>query len=998
VRGEKYIMTSTVYNFEFADKKFSKRGLDSKIGLDRYSVPEHNFENYRVGDRVVAIINERGDKEIATIKYINRKKKTLRIKTVTGLKKVIDGELAIKPLELHPVQWWTRQAEALAEMESGDDVTKRNHWRNEFSWLLDGFRLSPGGRVMLALGQEYTGLTTNDIEKAVSQNRVPAHTRDVAPLTLYNCYVGASPKGATGYWNTMSKEELYSPKTIRIRQEGKNTVIKVTGSSDPLDQFLYVLDNAFKEATIMRRGGGYGINISYIETVLGAGINKDDIVMYVPETHRDYQEALDRITLEKFGQSVTVIHTEEEYQKYLETHKNIQVQDSVDGLFEDMKDMVINAFNGIKTVLNWSDVRHRNAIVKGVNGRSSGAVSWAEFFELLAYLLQLPQVDAVDFAEVASSVVHLIQQGGSRRGALMLVLETFRTDILEKFINRKKEVDNMGKGKWLTGANISLGIDDTFMTITKEVEAIVEKAMPETLLGDEEFNQIWANVGSVIEQAFNQDETFKYNYNKNKASAREIYRTEILNERFENVWRNVLETDESLTDVHKEVYTLWMTTVQSAFASAEPGIIFLERYNKQSNSWYFHVIVATNPCGEQGLPEWGVCNLAHIVLPRFYDFEKGDMNWSDLERAVRLGIRAQDLIIDYTPYFLPENEAVQTAERRIGQGTIGLGSLLVMMGVAYGKDAVPFIHKLFSRISFWQTHESALLAKEKGAFPAYDAEKFQQSGHIQQVKEGWKEWLSEEFTAQLEELQVLLDTTGIRNVTLSTQAPTGSTGTMLDNYFKENNMFDITTGIEPFFDWTFWRAGRLGIERQDVMVTKRFYAEHGEGAILPSYFVNAQEHLQPEDHIYVQGAVQYWTDSSISKTANTPTTYTVQQVSKLYMFSYDQGLKGMTIYRDGSRKAQVLSSNQEGAKIESQIEAEKLAEIKKAIAEGKSIEEIKALAEKAVGGEVEVIEIEPIQEESTSKSFLSECPVCGEEAYDKVNCTCNACGTSTCGF
>jgi ribonucleotide reductase alpha subunit len=991
---------TTVYQFEFKDKKFSKRGLDSKIGLDRYSVPEHNLENYNVGDRVVAIINERGDKEIGTIKFINRKNRTLRVKTVSGLVlKNLDAELAIKPLELHPVQWWTRQAEALAEMQAGVNVLERNKWRDEFSWLLDGFRLSPGGRVMLALGQEYVGLTTEDIEQAVRENRVPEKSREIAPLTLYNCYVGASPVGSTDYWNRINKEDLYLPKSIRYKKLGENAVEGIKGSKESLQQFLNVLDNAFKEASIMRRGGGYGINISYIETVKGAGTGKEDIVIYVPETHRDYQEALDRITLEKFGQYATIIHTEEEYQKYLETHKNIQIQDSVDGLFEDMKEMIINAFEGHKTVLNWSDVRHRNAIVKGVNGRSSGAVSWAEFFELIAYLLQLDVVDAVEFAEVASAVVHLIQQGGSRRGALMLVLETFRRDILAKFINRKKEVDSMGKGKWLTGANISLGIDDTFMKLTKEVEAEVEKAMPEVLLSEEEFNTIWSQVGSVIEQAMHQEGTFKYNYNKDKASAREIYRTEIMNERFENVWRDVLATNESLTDIQKDVYELWMTTVQSAFASAEPGIIFLERYNKQSNSWYFHVIVATNPCGEQGLPEWGVCNLAHIVLPRFYDFEEKDMNWKDLERAVRLGVRAQDLIIDYTPYFLDENKAVQLAERRIGQGTIGLGSLLVMMGVAYGKDAVPFIHELFSRISFWQTHESALLAKEKGCFPAYDAEKFQQSGHIQQVKKGWNEWLPVEFKEQLEELQYLLDTTGMRNVTLSTQAPTGSTGTMLDNYFKENEMFDITTGIEPFFDWTFWRAGRLGIERQDVMVTKRFFDEHGEGTPLPSYFVNAQEHLQPEDHIYVQGAVQYWTDSSISKTANTPTTYTVQQVSKLYMFSYDQGLKGMTIYRDGSRKAQVLSSSEGGAKIESQIEAEKLAEIKKAIAEGKSIEEIKMLAEKAVGGEVDVIEIESIQDEdSTAKSFLSECPACGEEAYDKVNCTCNACGTSTCGF
>src|SRR5690606_10956484 len=107
------------------------------------------------------------------------------------------------------------------------------------------------------------------------------------------------------------------------------------------------------------------------------------------------------------------------------------------------------------------------------------------------------------------------------------------------------------------------------------------------------------------------------------------------------------------------------TIIQSAWASAEPGIVWMERYNKESNSWYFHEIVATNPCGEQGLPPFGVCNLGHFVLSRFFDKNAKDVNWKDLERAIRIAVRLQDNVIDYTSYFLEENEKVQLSERRV---------------------------------------------------------------------------------------------------------------------------------------------------------------------------------------------------------------------------------------------------------------------------------------------------------------------------------------------
>lgn len=932
-----------LYNFGMKEAKFSKRGLDSKIGLDRYSVPDLNLENYRPGDRVIAIINDRGDKERATIKFIDRKNKRLKVKTVTGLTITLDAELVIKPKELHPVQWATRWAEALAAKEASfhpeEYAAIRNFWRNEFRWTLDWFRLSFGGRVMIALGQEYVGLTDQMIMESLERGEQPAETGPRAELTMYNCYVGENPRGATGYWSSMDKKELYTPKSVRFLEQGKNVVEGIEGSKDARQQFLNVLANARKEAHIMRRGGGYGINISYIETVTGAGITKEDVVIYVPESHRDYQEALNRKKLEKFGIYATVIHTEKEYQEYLNKgYSNVDVQDSVDGLFEDMESLVQNSFDGKKTVLNFSGVRYRNAIVVGINGRSSGSVSWAEMFELWVMLLGMPVVDAVDFAEVASAIVHLIQQGGSRRGALMEILETFRRDILQKFIERKKEKDHLGKGRWLTGANISLGIDDKFMEMVKTVDQRVQLMLQHLVVQE--------NVDITDEVAMDR----LYNQSADL----------------------VMQNDPNLTEMQKEIYDLWRTTIKSAWTSAEPGVVWMERYNNHSNSWYFHEIVATNPCGEQGLPEWGVCNLAHIVLPNFWDRVNKRMMWEDLERSVRNGIRIQDLIIDITPYFLPENLKVQLDERRIGQGTMGLGSLLIMAGIRYGEEAVDFINELFSRISFWQNDESANLAAQKGAFPKYEFDKFIQSGHMANMlsEDGWKKYIDE---GEVHSYVRKLHSTGQRNVTVSTQAPTGSTGTMLDTFFKELGMFDVTTGIEPFFDWTFWRAGRLGLDPINVLVTDQFYAENGADTPLPDYFVNAMTHLQPEDHIHVQAAVQFWTDSSISKTANCPSSYTIYQTHRLYMFSYDKGLKGMTIYRDGSRDAQVLATNKEDAKIEAHIEAAALA----AMNEGDSY---------------------TTPEGAVVRGIFKVCGSCGEKAYDKNACFCHSCKSSHCGI
>lgn len=458
-------MTKT-YEFEYKNMEFSKDGqLDELIALDRYVVS--TYEGYEVGDTVVAIVDETmGTKKVGVIEEIYEDD-TYQVRDRFGDTHKVKKELLQKPLELKPAQLWERWAKGAATVEKTKEL--KQHWENEFRWLFDGYRYSLGGRIQLMLGQEFvTGKRAN--------------------LTAYNCFVVRSPEG----------------------------------KENPVKQFIEVLDVAFKEASIMRRGGGVGLNISYINTVKGSGRKKDFFKFLLPKTHKDYSELLDRKALGKFDavETITELGRSINPESYIEPH------DSVEGLFEGLNEMVRKAYepNVEEVIVDFSNIRHRNAIVKGVNGRSSGAVSWMELYVLVAQLLQQDVIDNVEFAEIYSHIVHLIIQGGSRRGALMLVCNDDNENI-RKFIERKKTFG------YLSGANISVGISDTFMNKVKKAKELMKAQNP---------------ISSDL----------------------------------------------------KEAHDLWMLIIESAWNSAEPGVIFMERYNKESNSWYFHEIIATNPCGE----------------------------------------------------------------------------------------------------------------------------------------------------------------------------------------------------------------------------------------------------------------------------------------------------------------------------------------------------------------------------------------------------------------
>ncbi|MCL6516644.1 MAG: ribonucleoside-diphosphate reductase [Alicyclobacillus sp.] len=359
---------------------------------------------------------------------------------------------------------------------------------------------------------------------------------------------------------------------------------------------------------------------------------------------------------------------------------------------------------------------------------------------------------------------------------------------------------------------------------------------------------------------------------------------------------------------------------ESRVSRVEPGeeVMVYDIHEPMTHSLIANGLVAHN-CGEQPLPANGICNLGAVVLSKFaagfadsgervefadrekeayvrgwlrkhFDEEKAEfllhhVKWEQLEDTTRAGIRFQDAVIDATYYPFEENRRNQMQERRVGLGIMGLHDLLLYCGIRYGsEESVRFIDVLMGLMAEWCYLESVEIAKEYGPFPAFDAEKFLASGYMQRMAE------------ERPHVAEAIRKHGVRNVTLMTIAPTGTTGTMVG----------CSTGCEPYYAWSYFRNSRLGMFEENASIVQEYYDTHPGAERLPDYFVTAME-LSPEDHVRVQAALQKWIDSSISKTCNAPNSYTVEDTKRLYDLAYQLGCKGITIYRDGSRSEQVLS-------------------------------------------------------------------------------------------
>jgi len=403
--------------------------------------------------------------------------------------------------------------------------------------------------------------------------------------------------------------------------------------------------------------------------------------------------------------------------------------------------------------------------------------------------------------------------------------------------------------------------------------------------------------------------------------------------------------------------------------SAEPGIFFIDNANEMTNARaYGQKVVATNPCGEQPLAPYSVCNLAAVNLANMVDKEKKEVDFDKLIRTVQIGVRLQDNVIDATPYFLEENRKQALGERRIGLGVMGLADMLIYCEKEYGSpEGNELVDKVFETIATTAYRTSIELAKEKGSFPFLVGKTEEETNRLRKafINTGYMKRMPEDIRQDILKY-------GIRNSHLLTVAPTGSTGTMVG----------VSTGLEPYFSFTYYRSGRLGkfIEVKAEIV-QEYLRKHPEADPdrLPHFFVTAMD-LTPEAHADVQCIIQRWVDSSISKTVNAPKGYTVEQVKKVYERLYKGGAKGGTVYVDGSRDSQVLTLK---AEENTREEAEELHPEKPKVVLVETIQDLRS-TDVTIGSEIG-----------------NTCPVCRKGKVREIGgCnTCDNCGAQLkCGL
>jgi ribonucleoside-diphosphate reductase alpha chain len=321
---------------------------------------------------------------------------------------------------------------------------------------------------------------------------------------------------------------------------------------------------------------------------------------------------------------------------------------------------------------------------------------------------------------------------------------------------------------------------------------------------------------------------------------------------------------------------LWFKILENMVKCGEPGILVWDNLIK-NNSYYFAPIMGCNPCGEAALAPYDVCDLGSIVLPAFVDVG-GRTKWQELEHTVALAVRFLDNVIDVNKYRLEANKRMATNGRRVGLGVMGLAEYLFAKEARYGsKASLNETAEILKVIRDQAYRTSVELAKEKGAFPAYDKIHYHKASFVRKLPTTIRRNITDN---------------GIRNVTLLALAPTGTISLIPE----------VTGGIEPLFSKAYIRRDRVSTR---TYVHPALSSCFKAGNEVPSYVVDTSD-LNPVDHLEMQSVCQRYIDGAVSKTINVPSSFTAEDLSPI-LFEYLYDIKGVTVYRDGSRSGQVLT-------------------------------------------------------------------------------------------
>lgn len=471
------------------------------------------------------------------------------------------------------------------------------------------------------------------------------------------------------------------------------------------------------------------------------------------------------------------------------------IPDSLDGIFEHLREAAITMQQGGGVGMDFSTIRPAGSAVRGVGAEASGPLSFMDCWDAMC---------------------RTVESAGQRRGAMMGCLRIDHPDI-EAFIDAKRDPAR------LRNFNVSVLVPDDFMM---------------ALAGDRDWPLVFGG---------------------------RTYRT-------------------------VKAKALWERLMRATYETAEPGVIFVDRVNQANNLAHCETISASNPCGEQMLPPYGACLLGSINLARLVDRPFADdagLDEEALAELTRTAVRFLDNVIDISRYPLFDQESEAKAKRRIGLGITGLADALLFCSATYGtSEALALTRRWLEIIKRESYRASALLAEEKGTFPAYDETMFDRPNLV----------------SLDEETRALIAEHGLRNGCLTSIAPTGTTSLLAGN---------VSSGIEPVFAYSYTRRIRQAdgstreqaVEDYAMQVWRR---EKGDVPPPESLFVSAQT-LTPSDHLTMQAAAQTLIDSSISKTVNCPQDISFEAFADIYVEGYHLGCKGLTTYRPNAVTGSILS-------------------------------------------------------------------------------------------
>jgi ribonucleoside-diphosphate reductase alpha chain len=444
----------------------------------------------------------------------------------------------------------------------------------------------------------------------------------------------------------------------------------------------------------------------------------------------------------------------------------------------------------------------------------------------------------VSFMRIWDSMCATILSTGARRGAMMGTLRCDHPDI-EEFIAAKQDCGQ------LRHFNVSVLVSDAFMTaVSRDEDWPLVFPANESETGGEPIMRTWPGYGDTVP-----------------------------------------------CKVYKRIRarTLWRNIMRANYDYAEPGVLFIDRINRLNNLYYCETIQATNPCGEVPLPPYGACNLGSINLTQFIRDPFSAQAQLDLDAigaTAVIAVRLLDNVIDVSHFPLANQAGQAQRSRRIGLGITGLADALIMLQIRYGSSAAAQIVQLaMQRICHAAYQVSIDLAREKGAFPLFDKEKYLAGAFVRTLPESIRDSIAQH---------------GIRNSHLTAIAPAGTISLLANN---------VSSGLEPVFDSCYTRRvlKRDGCYA-DFPVTDyaaALWRKDRASEDLPPAFVTAYE-LTPAEHLSMQAAIQPYVDQAISKTINIPADYDFARFGDLYQQAYDLGLKGCTTFRPNAVTGEIL--------------------------------------------------------------------------------------------